>query len=216
MRARGEKKPNKMVGEYVFTEKLLSEIDKSVRTVLALKFPRLPACEREDIQQEVRTIIWKMLASGKIINRLESYLWKVVFTTALQVIGGRSKQVSLDTLMEEGQWRLPEDLVVLPGGDELERRDLVSRLVEKLPQKRRLVVKYHLAGMSLEETAAVLGWTLPKVRHLFYRSVAELQELAKAMEPAEGRPQARKTHEGKKREQLPVPEPGSAGEIAPD
>lgn len=204
------------IGKTVWTERLIAEIDRSVRTILARKFPRLPACDREDVIQEVQAKIWRILDSGKKIDRLESYLWKVVFTTTLSIMGSRSREVSLDALSEEKGRRLPEDLVVLPGGDELERRDLIVRLVEKLPQKRRLVVKYHLAGMSLEETAAVLGWTLPKVRHLFYRSVAELQELAKAMEPAEGRPQARKTHEGKQRERLPVPESGSAGEIAPD
>jgi DNA-directed RNA polymerase specialized sigma24 family protein len=196
-----------------FTDRLIGEIDRSVRTILARKFPRLPACDREDVLQEVRAKIWKMQAGGKKIDRLESYLWKVVFTTTLSVMGGRFKEVSLDALGGDKAMRLPSGLVVGPDTGEMERRELVSRLVARLPLKRRLVVKHHLAGRSLEETAEALGWTLPKVRHLFYRSIAELQKLAAGTKSPAGRPRKRKMDEGKKRERLPVSEPGSAGKI---
>jgi len=54
-------------GEQIWTERLIAEIDKSVRTIVAQKFPRLSFADREDVLQEVQFKIWKMLTSGKKI-----------------------------------------------------------------------------------------------------------------------------------------------------
>lgn len=202
-------------GGRIWTERLIAEIDQSVRTIVARKFPDISFADREDVLQEVQFKIWKMLTSGKKIDRLESYLWKVVFTTTLAVIGDKLKAVSLDDLGGGANGPVPGGKSADPAFEEMERRELLDILVGRLSQKRRLVVKCHLAGMDLEKTAAHLGWTVPKVRHLLYRSIKELRKfcLASALEDNE---QSASRKEEVERRMVPVSESGDAGEVLPE
>ena len=199
----------------VWTELLIDEIDKSVRTILARKFPKITLADREDVRQEVQVKIWNMLRNGKKIDRLESYLWKVVLTTTLAVMGDRFKEVSLDDMVDGWNGRLPQGLTVPPEIAEMERRELLLGLTAKLAMKRRVVIKHYLEGMSLEETAAHLGWSLPKVRHLFYRSIKELQHHLEKQERSTPVRQASQTHERENRD-FPLPESGNTGDVLPD
>jgi RNA polymerase sigma factor (sigma-70 family) len=199
----------------VWTELLIDEIDKSVRTILARKFPKITLADREDVRQEVQVKIWNMLRNGKKIDRLESYLWKVVLTTTLAVMGDRFKEVSLDDMVDGWNGRLPQGLTVPPEIAEMERRELLLGLTAKLAMKRRVVIKHYLEGMSLEETAAHLGWSLPKVRHLFYRSIKELQHHLEKQERSTRVRPASQTHERENRD-FPLPEPGNPGEVIPE
>jgi RNA polymerase sigma factor (sigma-70 family) len=157
------------------TEKLLVEISSSIRAIMARRFPSLTISEREDVEQDVRLKLWKIWTSGKKIDRLESYLWKVVYTTALDLLEGKRNEIPLEAACGPGR-PAGEPAVKIDWEDADARLDLNRRL-EALPQNRRLVVKLHLAGMDLAETAAHLGWSRAKVRHLFYRGLDDLKRM---------------------------------------
>lgn len=165
-------------GRYTLTAALIAEISRCTRTVLARKFPGCSRAAREDIEQEVLLKLCRMAENGKKIDNLSSYLWKAVTTTALDWMEPERGTISLDGYLEKaGPDRLPEDLLVVSGQEEIEFRRHLESLLERLPQKRRLVLKLHLAGLGLEETADHLGWSLPKVRHLFYRAMDQLKKM---------------------------------------
>jgi RNA polymerase sigma factor (sigma-70 family) len=168
-------------GGYVFTPALIAEISRCTRTVLARKFPGFSQAAREDIEQEVLLKLCRMAQNGKIIDNLSSYLWKAVTTTALDWMEPERGTVSLEGYLEKaGPDRLPEALLVASGQAEIEFRRHLESLLEKLPRERRLVLKLHLAGLGLEETAEHLHWTQPKVRHLFYRALGQLKKMLRA------------------------------------
>jgi RNA polymerase sigma-70 factor (ECF subfamily) len=154
------------------TEKFLSEISLTVRTVLARKFPTLPWNEKEDIEQEVRLKLWKILTSGKKLDRPGSYLWKVVYTTALDLLNGKGKELPLDAA--SGMKREPRAEVDWPGADQM--LDLDRRL-EALSRNRRIVLKLGLTGLDLGEIAVHLGWSRARVRHLHYRGLNDLKKM---------------------------------------
>ena len=159
------------------TQRLLTEISRCTRIVLARKFPDLRPAEREDVEQEINLKMWKSISHGKKIEQLESYLWKAVTTTALDVLESRWREVSLDEyLKKNGPDRALSGLVNEPDLEAFDLRRHLRDLIKSLPAKRRVVLNLHLAGMDLAETARYLRWTLPKTRHLFYRGLSDLRK----------------------------------------
>ena len=84
-------------------KRFLDEISSSVRAILLKNFPGIAGPEREDIEQEIKLKLWKMVRRGKDIRNLKSYLGRMVYTTALDVIAKRGNHVSLDNLPIEGR-----------------------------------------------------------------------------------------------------------------
>jgi len=168
---------------WIRTERLLAEVSGSVRPVLARKFPSLTLNEREDIEQEVRLKLWKILRSGKKIDHWESYLWKVVYTTALDLLEPRWNEIPFDEAF--GQKKASFEPRTEIDRIHVDRLIDLRRRLESLSPKRKTVLQLHLAGLNLDQTAAHLGWSRPKVRHLFYRA---LEDLKKKFGTAETRP----------------------------
>jgi RNA polymerase sigma-70 factor, ECF subfamily len=159
-------------------EQFLNKISASVRNIICAHFPHTSASEREDIDQEVKLKLLKMAARGKGIRNLRSYLWRVVYTTTLDVIGKRLEQLPAGNDDGEAPWLVAGRLdFVSPErlAEQGELKRMLERAIESLPERRRLVVRLHLTGMGLEESAEFLGWSQNKVRHLLYRGLAELR-----------------------------------------
>lgn len=76
----------------------------------------------------------------------------------------------------------PELLIPAPGGDtpqgRLDSRELrraIVRAINRLAPNRRRVIKLHVAGLSIAESAKFLAWSENKVRHLLYRGLQNLR-----------------------------------------
>jgi RNA polymerase sigma factor (sigma-70 family) len=164
----------------IMTEREIAEILRCVRAVLSRKFPGLPRADREDIEQDVMVKLARMARDGKNLDYPASYLWRVATTTALDCLEAKGRATSLDSYLEKaGPRSLPEGLVAASAEGEIEGRRHLESLLDEMPQRRRVVLKLHLAGLDLEETAAFLGWTKAMVRHLLYRGLNQLQKAAR-------------------------------------
>lgn len=164
----------------VMAEREIADVLRSVRAVLARKFPGLPQADREDIEQEVMLKLARMARDGKNIDHPASYLWRVVTTTALDCLEAKGRAVSLEAHLEKaGPGGMPEGLLVASAQGEVEGRRHLESLLAGLPRKRSIVLKLHLAGLDLEESAAFLGWTKATVRHLLYRGLEQLRKAAR-------------------------------------
>jgi len=154
------------------TPEFIEDLARSVRAILLRRFPGVAGEDIEDIEQEVKLKIWKMAAGGKNFRHLRSYLWKTVYTTALDVLDGRPERPA-----EEGQAApdVPDSSAGSP-----ERTLAVREAIAGLPPRRRQVVDLHLEGLGIEESARRLGWSTNQVRHLFYRARAELKAALRA------------------------------------
>lgn len=168
----------------VKTKKFLEEMSDSIRNILLAHFPGMTLEEREDIDHEVKLKIWKKIADGKKIDNFRSYLWKVVYTTALDVLGERMNQLSVETLIEtsEKQGIFPQELFGLDSAiEESEFKLVLEKAVDSLPDRRKAVLRLHLAGMDLTQIADSLHWTENQVRHLLYRGLNEVKKKLKGM-----------------------------------
>jgi len=161
------------------TECLIEEISDHIRHIIKQKLPNTKTEEREDISQEVKFKIWKMISRGKKINNLRSYLWRVVFTTAVDILETKIKFTSFEEKIEP-DYSNP----LLQSQDEnfaarLEKKEFrlhVEKTINDLSPNRRLVIKMHLTGMNIREIAEFLNWSESKTNHLYYRGVEDLRK----------------------------------------
>lgn len=171
------------------TKQFLEDMSASIRNIIAAAFPRLTREQKEDVDHEVKLKIWRMVSRGKKIANLRSYLWRVVYTTALDVLEEKLKKYSWDDIVESGREELlntpnlsPADCN--PKNNELKM--LIEKAVESLPERRKKVLQLHLTGMDLKEMARVLEWSEHQVRHLLYRGLSDLKEKLKKLNTKAG------------------------------
>jgi RNA polymerase sigma-70 factor (ECF subfamily) len=164
------------------TKKFLEEISVSIRNIILANFPEMSREEKEDIDHEVKFKLWKKLAAGKKIDNLRSYLWKVVYTTALDIIGERMNYLPLEQLVETARREtLSSREVIAPDCpvEEKELKLLLEKAMNVLPERRKTVLQLHFSGMDLKHIAASLHWRENQVRHLLYRGLNDLREKIK-------------------------------------
>jgi RNA polymerase sigma factor (sigma-70 family) len=168
-------------------ERFIASLSASIHNIICANFPSTTPDEREDIDQEVKLKLLKMASDGKKIGNIRSYLWRVVCTTALDAIAKRLDALPRGGASPEGELRL-FDLLDLATPERLmereELRRMIEEAIERLPERRRLVIKLHLAGMSIDEAAEFLAWTENRVRHLLYRGLADLKRAFGQQPPA--------------------------------
>lgn len=163
-------------------KEFLEEMSVSIRNILLACFPEMTPEEKEDIDLEVKLKLWKKLAAGHKIDNLRSYLWRVVYTTALDVLGERMPCLSLEKLAETTE----EEALSLPGPsspnatiEKKELRRLLEKAIDSLAERRKAVLQLHFTGMDLKQIATSLHWRENQVRHLLYRGLSDLREKIK-------------------------------------
>ncbi len=171
----------------------LEEVTLSVKKIIFANFPRLSAEEKEEIDQEVKLKLLKMASRGKKVANFKSYIWKMVYSAALDVIARRPGGLSLDAVSSSSGPAGPPVHAASTGRrrpllsylDNLtpeflyeikELRAHVIKAINSLPKRRKSVLLLHIQGMNVEEIAAFLGETKPAVRHLLYRGIDGLRE----------------------------------------
>ena len=174
------------------TKEFLDELSISIRNIILSSFPNLTSQEKEEVDLEVKLKLWKKVARGKKIDNLRSYLWRVVYTTALDLIADRQDYLPIDKVLRAGlgEERMPEELTSPDYNTEArEYRLQLEEAVESLPERRKAVAKLYLAGEGIPTIAASLGWRKNQVRHLLYRGLADIRK--KMTVEAAGRAAAR-------------------------
>jgi RNA polymerase sigma factor (sigma-70 family) len=131
----------------------------------------------EDICQEIKIKLWRVLSHEKEIANFPSYIRKVVSSSVIDML--RKVKREEDVFLHEKQKRISEMkadyLSELAAREQL--RDKLAEAVGLLIESRRRVVKLFLLDMTIEEIAAFYGWSKDKTRNLLYRGMADLKRL---------------------------------------
>jgi len=140
----------------------------------------------DDIVQEVRIKIWRLLASEKNIVSYASYIKKIVDTVVIDQLRLLRKDEQLYRM--EKQKQVAEQLnrfrpEILRN---IRLREAIGKAVESLIESRRNVVKLYLFDMSIEEISRFYGWSLHKTRNLLYRGLADLKRSLKMADIGNG------------------------------
>ena len=143
----------------------------------------------EDIVQEVRIKIWRLVESEKNVVSYASYIKKIVDTVVIDQLRLLRKEEQLYRM--EKQKQVAEQLNGYRPGVLLDAlmKEAVGKAVESLIDSRRNVVKLYLFDLSIEEISRFYGWSLHKTRNLLYRGLADLKRSLKKADIGNGRKQ---------------------------
>lgn len=134
----------------------------------------------DDISQDVRIKIWKLLHSEKKISNYSSYIKKIVNSSVIDQFRKLRR--------EEGIFNHEKQIAEreLAYSIELSRfralEETVGKAVDSLIDSRRQVVKLYLLNLSIQEIASYLNWSTDKTRNLLYRGLADLKKVLRTMD----------------------------------
>lgn len=134
--------------------------------------------EIEDVLQETRIKLWKVLRSEKNIRFYASYIKKIVDTSVIDFFRKYKR--------EEGVYLFEKSLCISErnGGydqsylyENMDLKDVVGLAVDRLIPSRRNIVRLYLLNMSIEEIALHFRFSLSKTRNLLYRGLKDLRKI---------------------------------------
>jgi RNA polymerase sigma factor (sigma-70 family) len=125
----------------------------------------------DEVTQDVRVRLWNLIERdgiGADINA--SYAWRAASSAAIDLVrrDRMSRSAMTVTIDHVPAPHAPDDT------------DLLARLDEALralQPSRRVAVRLHLDGSSLDEIAATLGWTNAQARNQVYRGLGDLKRI---------------------------------------
>jgi RNA polymerase sigma-70 factor (ECF subfamily) len=145
-----------------------------------IKFnPQRFGLDPDDISQEIRIKIWRLLHDEKNIKNYASYIKKIVNSSVIDVLRKWKRDEGI--MLLEKQKKVSEIKRDYPASLSLEEnlRDTVSQAVDSLIESRRKVVRLYLLDMTIEEISAFYNWSTNKTRNLLYRGLADLKSILK-------------------------------------
>jgi len=156
----------------------------------AWPYQRRLADHWDDVLQEVRLEVTRLLGQGKFRGEssLRTYLWRVVSHTCLDQIRAQKKWKWAD--LEEVDQRGDDDDPVPSGPVRHEQKDLLLRVLERVPADCREMWKMIVAGLSYREMSLRLnvaeGTLRVRVLRCRERALAARKELLDGP-PGDGR-----------------------------
>ena len=145
-----------------------------------IKFnPQRFGLDPDDISQEIRIKIWRLLHHEKNIRNYPSYIKKIVNSSVIDVLRKWKRDEGI--MLQEKQKKVSEIKRDYPASLSLEEnlRDTVAQAVDSLIESRRKVVRLYLLDMTIEEISAFYNWSTNKTRNLLYRGLADLKSILK-------------------------------------
>jgi len=133
--------------------------------------------DAEDLLQEAKIRLWKVLENGHDIEYLAAYIRKIVDSIVMNHL---QKTIRERTLLASADARaMSENPTARKRADD-HRRELSEKVraaLDSLGDARRTVLHMAIAGLSIREIAAKQKWTLKKTYSLYERGMKDLKRM---------------------------------------
>ncbi len=133
----------------------------------------------DDVFQEVRIKIWKLLNDEKKIVNYSSYIRKIVDSSVIDHIRKMRRERGLILQQKHktiSEWKSTYETDIIYDRN---LKKMVSETVDSLLESRCKVVKLYLLNLTIEEIATLFKWSRDKTRNLLYRGLADLKKALK-------------------------------------
>jgi len=133
----------------------------------------------EDIIQEVKIKIWKLINNEKTITNYTSYIRKIVNSSVIDHVRKTKRDEGI--IIIEKKKRISAKLKKYSKSLSLKEKyhEVLISSLESLIESRKKVVKLFFLGLSLDEISQLLNWSKDKTRNLLYRGLADLKNKIK-------------------------------------
>ena len=137
--------------------------------------------EAEDVVQDVFVELWKRRDSMVIGDQIQAFLYRAVYTRALNVLKHRSIEDGYCAAVEEinqkrAEFYQPDNNEVIRRIEDRELRNEIYQAINELPDKCKEVFKLsYLHEMKNKEIADVMGVSLRTVEAHMYKALKFLR-----------------------------------------
>jgi RNA polymerase sigma-70 factor, ECF subfamily len=136
----------------------------------------------EDILQDVRIKLWKLINDERTIFNHGSYLKKVINSSVIDHLRKARRE---DLLVRREKQKHIAEIGRSYSKEAAHKRifeEMVGRAVSRLIDSRRQVVKLYLLNFSVQDISSYMNWSVDRTRNLLYRGLADLRKSLKALE----------------------------------
>ena len=130
-------------------QQILERFSSLIRIHIIKFNPQRYGVDPDDIVQEIRIKIWRLLKHEKNIRNYPSYIKKIVNSSVIDFLRKRRRDDGI--IFTEKQMKVSEGKKDFPATSlfDEELRDTLSQAVESLIESRRKVVRLHLLDMTI-------------------------------------------------------------------
>ena len=138
--------------------------------------------DAQDLTSEVFLKTWQYIISGKDINNLNAYLYKVARNLVIDHYRKSvQKDVSLDALDQSGENLQIDVKSAIQSQEILEDKIQMEKIQDKLQdlknEYREIIILRYVDGLSITEIAEIVEKKKGAVRVILYRAINALREL---------------------------------------
>lgn len=162
-------------------ENLLTRFSNLIKTHIQKYHPQRFGLDPEDIAQDVRIKLWKLIDSEKNISNYASYIRKIVNTSVIDQFRKLRRDEGIFHYEKMKRVSEKEKFYIEETEPNSHLKELVAQAVDSLIESRKQVVKLYLLELSVEEISSYLQWSHDKTRNLLYRGLANLKDKLKEM-----------------------------------
>ncbi len=134
----------------------------------------------EDIAQDVKIKLWKILRDEKKISNYPSYIKKVVDSSVIDHLRKCKREENI--VQHEKAKTIAEGSYLYSletGADPGDMRAALAQALDRLIESRRAVVQLYMMNFNIEEISEHFRWSQHKTRNLLYRGLADLRRILK-------------------------------------
>ena len=167
-----------------YLKSLIDGYSSLIRQVISANLHKTDNVRIEDIEQEVKFKIWKLLKKGKKVDNLPSYIKRVAYTATVDELRKMKRQNPVSETGVCASWYSMTRLKDLSNPadspqfllENKETRIFLEDAIDSLRERRKQVLRLYLMEMTVEEISELFDWDKTKVRHLLYRGIEDLKE----------------------------------------
>ncbi len=133
----------------------------------------------DEVTQEVRIRLWRVLSSERNVEHLASYLRRTVVSVVIDAL--RRQQARREDTLDDLDTTVGGDLAAPDRvADHAQRLGLAQAAISALPARRRFPAQLLLQGFTTQEIGIMLGMSEATARNLAYRGVEEIRVALRA------------------------------------
>lgn len=138
--------------------------------------------EAEDVVQDVFVELWRRKETMKVGEQIQAFLYRAVYTRALNVLKHRDivnsyEAVALEIHKKRIEFYQPDSNEVVKRIEDSELRRKLSEAINELPDKCRMVFRLsYLHDMKNKEIAETMGISLRTVEAHMYKALKLLRD----------------------------------------
>lgn len=156
-------------------EILLRNFSNYIRMNIQKFHPQKNGLDPDDIFQEVKIKLWRILNDEKRIGNYSSYIKKIVDSTVIDHIRKCRREQGIFLLEKQKKISETKRRYEDEKSQSKPLYDKIGEAVDSLIESRKKVVKLYLLNMTIEEISILLNWSKDKTRNLLYRGLADLK-----------------------------------------